>query len=264
MFINTSCDREKIYALWNEAFEDDRNFVNVFLDIVQKQGKFFGLFSEDGELLCMLFMLDIPINYHGVLVKSAYMYACATSKAHRGKGLFKCLYTDVKNILLKNGYEFVFCVPQTAELFNFYENLGFNKTLCRNEILVSNDKEESKICFEEKRGIYAYEAYLHSVPEKLCCPIKSREMFEFSLFASEGKFYTFPFGYLIYDGHNICEIATARERLNDALHNAARFFKTDLKCYSFCNVGKKTSYAVLCELGDIDFPGNAYANMLMD
>ena len=151
-----------------------------------------------------------------------------------------------------------------SALFDFYKKLWFNKTLYRNEICVSFDNKKSTMDFVEKHGNDAYEIYVNSLPKDLSCPLKNREVFEFSLFASGGNFYTFPCGYLVYDGQTVCEICTTKESMENVLQNASRFFKRDLKAYTFFDVGEKEPYAVLCELADSKISDSVYANMLMD
>jgi len=264
MTVKTQLDRQKIIPLWKEAFEDDEEYINTFLDVAEKEGKHFGAYDEKGELLSMLFLLDLPIKLGKESAKGAYMYACATRKDCRGKGFFRQLYENTKHTLEKEEYDCVFCVPESDGLFDFYKNLGFEKQLYRRRVSAKNDGKPCKVSFESKTHEEAYEIYKNSISENLYCPIKSREVFELSLEAAEAEFFAFDGGYLIYDGENVSEIIVSGKSEPEVLVEAARLFGKDLFAYTLPKENDRERYAALCVLSKRDFPDNIYANLLMD
>ncbi len=107
-------------ALWSEAFGESEEAVNHF---------FYTAFSpersrvayEDGEALAALYVLDF--FYKGK--KAAYIYALATSKKHRGRGICRRLMEDTHEYLIERGYEFAVLKPGDESLFEFYRKLGY-------------------------------------------------------------------------------------------------------------------------------------------
>ncbi len=263
MTVKTQLDRQKIIPLWMDAFGDDEEYINTFLDVAQREGKYFGAYDEKGELLSMLFLLDLPIKLERESTKCAYMYACATRKDCRGKGFFRQLYENAKQALEKEEYDCVFCVPASDKLFDFYKKIGFEKQLYRRRISAKNDGKPCNLSFETKTHEQAYEIYKNSISENLYCPIKSREVFELSLMAAEADFYSFKDGYLIYDGEKINELVCCKSEENILLQ-AARFFGKDLCAYTLPKENEREKYAALCVLSEKNISDNTYANLLMD
>lgn len=105
--------------LWQEAFGD----TDVLLDGFEKTG-----FSSDrhhcimenGTPVSALYWFDCILEGQ----KLAYIYAVATLKSHRGKGLATRLMTETHEILKKQGYAGAILVPASG-LFPFYEKIGY-------------------------------------------------------------------------------------------------------------------------------------------
>ncbi len=262
MTVKTDLDRENIILLWKEAFGDDDSYINGFLDVVQYEGRFFGLYGDSDELVCMLFLLDMPLKTQEGSLKSAYMYACATRIDCRGKGLFKQLYANAKQALRKEEYDCVFCVPANEGLFEFYKKLGFDKAFCRRKIYAENDGQACKLDF--KKESEAFGVYKNSIPKDICCPIKSKRVFDLSLEAAKAELYSFDGGYFIYDGESVCEILSLDKNEDEILKEAVRFFGKELFAYTHPLENDREKYAALCVLSDIKISDNVYANLLMD
>jgi len=69
--------------------------------------------------------------------KIAYIYAVATLKAYRGKGLCSSLMEDMHRHAAMLGYIGTILVPGSGTLFNFYEKLGYSTCSYISEFICS-------------------------------------------------------------------------------------------------------------------------------
>ncbi len=120
----TSEQISKLRTLWQEAFGDTDAFLDVFFETAFKENRCRCVF-ENGQAIAALYWFDCSFNGQ----KIAYIYAVATKKTHRGKGICKALMEDVHSHLKKEGYKGAVLVPGTKELFGFYEKMNY-KTCC--------------------------------------------------------------------------------------------------------------------------------------
>lgn len=104
-----------IMDLWCEAFGDRRDTVAEYLEFLLD---YFIVYEENGEVCGMLSVLPVTAGEKS----GGYIYAVATKKAHRGNGICTRLLDYVKTC---GEYEFLVLVPQSDELFGFYEKAGF-------------------------------------------------------------------------------------------------------------------------------------------
>ncbi len=111
-------------ALWKEAFSDTDEFLDVFFSTAFSFDRSFCI-EENGEIVSALYIFDCL--YKGE--KIAYIYAVATAKSHRGKGLCRKLMDYTHSILKNAGYKGAILVPSSASLFEFYSKAGY-KTCC--------------------------------------------------------------------------------------------------------------------------------------
>lgn len=110
----------ELRQLWKEAFGDG----DAFLDIFFSTG-----FSPDrcrcvtlsGSAAAALYWFDTWLDGK----KLAYLYAIATGKAHRGKGLCRALMANTHKHLRALGYAGCLLVPASTSLFDFYGSMGY-------------------------------------------------------------------------------------------------------------------------------------------
>lgn len=103
-------------TLWQEAFGD----TDAFLD------SFFAAAFSPKRCLCMgdaaaLYWFDCELDGQ----KIAYIYAVATAKAHRGKGLCRELMAQTHTHLQSRGYAGAVLVPGSEGLFAMYGQMGY-------------------------------------------------------------------------------------------------------------------------------------------
>ncbi len=107
-------------ALWQEAFGDTDEFLDTFWE------KAFCVdrcrcVTVDHTLAAALYWFDC--EYLGE--KIAYLYAVATAKALRGKGICRTLMENTHAHLVALGYQGAVLVPGSEALFSMYRNMGY-------------------------------------------------------------------------------------------------------------------------------------------
>lgn len=142
--LSVNNDREGIISLWQEAFGDSKDEINVFL-----KNKYFPddtlIYEIDGEIASMLFLLDGDMCIEGKDYPSYYLYAACTAKKHRGKGLMAALLEFAKEISGARNKYFICLMPAEKSLFNFYERFGY-KSLFKYKLLTVDREEIESDC----------------------------------------------------------------------------------------------------------------------
>lgn len=110
----------KLRALWQEAFGDSAETLDAFFTTGFSSDRCHYL-TENGELVSALYWLDCSLERK----KLAYLYAVATKKAYRGRGLATRLMAETHEILKQQDYAGVILVPGEKDLFSYYEKLGY-------------------------------------------------------------------------------------------------------------------------------------------
>ena len=116
--------REERWALWQEAFGDSEEELSLFEGHAFSSARF-AYRREDGTLAAALYFFDCTCRGKRI----AYLYAIATAKAYRGRGLCRALMAQVHTRLAAAGYAGALLVPAEESLFAFYEKLGY-RTVC--------------------------------------------------------------------------------------------------------------------------------------
>ncbi len=112
-------------TLWGEAFGDTDTQVSLFFATSFAPERCLCI-TENGTVTAALYWMDCTYP-HGRL---AYIYAVATSKAHRGKGLCRMLTEKAHEILKNQGYAGAVLVPANEELFALYSKFGYEELPC--------------------------------------------------------------------------------------------------------------------------------------
>ena len=106
--------------LWQEAFGDTDEFLDLFSSTVYAPERSRAI-TVDGNLAAALYWFDC--EYDGK--KIAYIYAVATVKTYRGRGLCHRLMTQTHRHLQDNGYVGAILVPGSKVLFDLYAGMGY-------------------------------------------------------------------------------------------------------------------------------------------
>lgn len=126
--------------LWKEAFGDTDSFLDGFFTTAFSP-KRCRCVSESGEVLAALYWFDCCLENE----KIAYIYAVATRKSHRGKGLCAMLMKDTHTHLKSLGFSGAVLVPSSEPLFGFYEKFGYKTCCYKDSLTVSAGKAKCEI-----------------------------------------------------------------------------------------------------------------------
>lgn len=112
----------ELRRLWQEAFGDSEETLDAFFATGFSEDRFHYILDK-GVPVSALYWFDCCLGGY----KLAYLYAVATAKSHRGRGLARRLIEETHSILKAQGYAGAILVPGTAELFGYYEKMGYRK-----------------------------------------------------------------------------------------------------------------------------------------
>ena len=110
----------ELRKLWQEAFDDPEAALDNFFATGYSQNRFHCIL-ENNIPVSALYWFDCECAGE----KLAYIYAVATLKTHRGKGLAHRLMAQTHEILKNQGYAGAILVPGETRLFDFYEKTGY-------------------------------------------------------------------------------------------------------------------------------------------
>jgi predicted GNAT superfamily acetyltransferase len=128
----TAAEISALRALWKEAFGDSDEFLNDFFSTAFSPDRSRRI-EENGRILSALYWFDC--SYSGG--KLAYLYAVATAKSARGRGLCRTLMEDTHRHLRSLGYVGAILVPAEPSLYGFYRRMGYADCTSVREFTVS-------------------------------------------------------------------------------------------------------------------------------
>lgn len=118
-------DIPALYTLWEEAFGDTKETIDLFFDTCfQMQNTLVAVC--DGQVRSVVYLLRNALQNGGEAFSASYIYAAATEKTYRGKGLMHALLTFVAETETARGTDFLYLVPANAHLFRYYEKCGYH------------------------------------------------------------------------------------------------------------------------------------------
>ncbi len=118
-------------ALWREAFgetDDPEPFFRTAFYPLRAR-----CVTLDGNVAAALYWMDVTCRER----KMAYLYAVATARAYRGRGICHQLMINTRELLREQGYEGILLVPAGPELEKFYEGMGYRTATTIREFLCS-------------------------------------------------------------------------------------------------------------------------------
>ena len=106
----------QLRSLWKEAFGDTDAFLDNFYSKAFSPDRCLCA-SVEGEVAAMAYWFDCQ--------EYAYIYAVATAKKHRGKGISHALMARIHALLTERGYAGCILVPGEESLRQFYRGMGY-------------------------------------------------------------------------------------------------------------------------------------------
>lgn len=108
-------------GLWKEAFGDTDAYLDVFFGTGYSPTRCRCVIMED-KPAAALYWLDMTCQGQRI----AYIYAVATGKAFRGRGLCRALMEDMHQVLRSRGYAGAVLSPGDAGLARMYGTMGYS------------------------------------------------------------------------------------------------------------------------------------------
>jgi len=129
-----------LQSLWQEAFGDTEEFLDIFYATAFNAERCLCV-STDGTVAAALYWFDCQYENKPI----AYIYAVATAKKFRGQGLCHKLMEHTHCHLAELGYEGAILVPGSAELFSFYEKMGYRTCSSVNQITCTSTDQKKNL-----------------------------------------------------------------------------------------------------------------------
>ncbi len=121
----------QLRLLWQEAFGDGEDYMNLYFDRRFKPHETY-ILQRDGKLVSMMTAMRVSLRTpDGSTLNGRYIYAVATQKDNRGKGCAKTLDRYMASDLQKHGVSFTCLVPAEDSLHRFYAAQGYQETFPR-------------------------------------------------------------------------------------------------------------------------------------
>lgn len=125
----TPSDLPHLKRIWKEGFGDTDADIDHFFEEAYPRATGFAA-ELSGTLCAALYALPLTLTSGGNTTRCAYLYAVATAKAQRGKGMCRALMAFAEDALSKKGFSHALLVPGEASLFGFYETMGYRRQTC--------------------------------------------------------------------------------------------------------------------------------------
>lgn len=106
----------QLRQLWQEAFGDTDTFLDHFYGTAFSFDRCLCA-NENDRIVAAAYWFDCG--------EYAYIYAVATAKAHRGKGISHQLMANIHRILTAQGFAGCILVPGEESLRHFYRTMGY-------------------------------------------------------------------------------------------------------------------------------------------
>ncbi|MEG2676570.1 MAG: GNAT family N-acetyltransferase [Oscillospiraceae bacterium] len=128
----TDSDISALKAIWEDSFDDPLNYVDFMYNEIVKTSDTI-VFETANKPVSMLTVIPAEFTYKDKAVKAIYIFAAATLKKYRAKGIMTSLLKYAEDIAKLSGCALSVLVPAEKYLFKFYQNCGysadFNATL---------------------------------------------------------------------------------------------------------------------------------------
>lgn len=118
-------DRPGMTALWQDAFGDPIEYINLFFDYRMKWENTI-LFKKNHTVIGQLFILPCQLSCQGKTYSCGYIYGVATLKTYRGQGVSSLLLEYAHKLLSERGYDVAVLVPASRSLFDFYSKRDYS------------------------------------------------------------------------------------------------------------------------------------------
>ncbi|MEG0853168.1 MAG: GNAT family N-acetyltransferase [Angelakisella sp.] len=113
-----------IRALWQQAFGDNVEYINMFLNQCAKFENTL-VYLKENTVCGMLFILPCNLVFQKSGHQCAYFYGVATRQEEQGRGISTELLQYAYDLCKSRGYAVCALVPASSSLFQFYAKRGY-------------------------------------------------------------------------------------------------------------------------------------------
>ena len=142
-----------LFNLWKEAFGDEEAYIKLFFETVYKENVTVFADFDNGKIVSAFYLMRSFIRDKNAVYDGYYLYAAATLKEYRGKGIMGKLITEAQNYVSAEGKSFISLVPGEEYLYSYYKKFGFSSVMYRRKDIIECDGEngtyERYISFDE-------------------------------------------------------------------------------------------------------------------
>jgi len=128
-------DLPALCAIWSEAFGDSTDYIKEFYR-THFSPELTLVCEEDGQVCAMANLLPCSLLADGKLLPARYIYAVATLKSFRGRGIGSKLMTAVCDRLTAANL-CGFLSPAEKSLYDFYRPIGFTEAFAAKKLHIS-------------------------------------------------------------------------------------------------------------------------------
>ena len=142
--LSVSADRNGIINLWHEAFGDSVEAIELFLNnrYIPENTV---VAEENGKIASMLFLLEGKLFVDSVIYNAYYLYAAATLKEFRGRGLMAEMLDFSRNLAKERNVDLICLKPAEDSLYDYYGKFGY-KSVFSSKIITVNQILDSDNC----------------------------------------------------------------------------------------------------------------------
>lgn len=120
-----SRDRENLIQLWRETFSEESYAVRFYETVSFEE---ILVWREAGTVVSMLHALPCFYEYNGRTYRGIYLYALATAKDYRKKGIMGELIKAAKTRAKEQNLDFLWLIAAEPSLYAYYRKFGFHVT----------------------------------------------------------------------------------------------------------------------------------------
>lgn len=114
--------------LWHEVFLDDKEYIDIFFKKAYFDSECLA-HMDKGEIVSSLYLLKSHISSGGKIYHGRYLYAAATNKDFRGRGLMSQLIFEAETLVRDKGLDFIALVPAEESLYDYYSRFGYKTSM---------------------------------------------------------------------------------------------------------------------------------------
>lgn len=118
--------RDDIIKIWQECFDDSREYVRMFFDRVYLDEEAITLADPDGTTVSSMLLQRYNMLFHGAEVPVSYICGAATRRQYRGQGFMSELMHTALRASAERGDLFCSLIPARTALYFFYDRFGFS------------------------------------------------------------------------------------------------------------------------------------------